>query len=190
MLSHGLKSNLLSLVLAGSALFSANVSAAMLLERLPSATFNGVQADAATAPYAETLSLAGPVSIEKISWWGYYGADPAIDPSTDNFVVKFNNASQSGLITESPIDSTSGLTLYELTLNASYAFGGGQTTLELINDSLDVEWFWQGTDSQTQALRLEGVRQVQPVPEPGTLWLLGLGMLGVAFASTRSRRLG
>lgn len=179
MLFSGFKSGLVGLVLAGGALLSANASATVLLERLPSATLNGVQADAATVPYAETLSLAGPASIEKISWWGYdLGGIPG---AVNDFAVGFNSVTQSGSITESP--DANGLTLFEMTLNSGFAFGGGATTLDLINNSLDVEWYWQGSDSQTRAFRLEGVQQVQPTPEPGTLWLLGLGMLGVAFAS-------
>lgn len=187
----GFKSNLFGLVLAGTVLFSVNASATVLLERLPSAVVNGEQADAATVPYTESLNLAGPVLIEKISWWGYYGTDPLIDPSTDNFLVEFNSATQSGTITESPIDDVSGFTFYEMTLTSAYAFSGGATTLALINDSLDVEWYWQGADSQLQgprALRLEGVQQGQPVPEPEILSLLGLGLMSLAFLSRRSRK--
>lgn len=181
----GLKSTLLGLVLAASALCSAAASATILLEQPPSATFNGMQTDASTGmPLSETFSLTGPVLIEKISWWGYdLGGIPG---AVNDFVVDFAAVTQTGTITESP--DVGGLTLYQMTLGSGFAFGGGTTTLSLINNSFDVEWYWQGTDSQKQSLRLEGVRQGQPVPEPEILSLFGLALAGVAFVSRRSRR--
>lgn len=181
----GFKSNFLGLVLAVGAVFSINASATVLLEQAPSTSFNGVQADAATGTFSASLSLAGPVLIEKISWWGYdLGGVPG---AVNDFVVDLDALTQAGTITES--SAANGLTLYQMTLSTGYAFGGGLTTLALINNSLDVEWYWQGTDAQRQSLRLEGVQQGQPVPEPEILSLLGLALVSVGFVSRRSRRI-
>lgn len=185
-------SKFLGALLLGGALFSTSASAAVLLERLPDASPTGQQTDGNTPSYQETVNFAGQVLINKISWWGY---DVVGDPAAlNNFAVTLAGVTQSGAITETdtglfPGTSVS-LMLYEMNLG-SVSFAGG--TLDLINDSQDVEWYWQGSgaDPQTgaglRALRIEGTRQ-QNVPEPEILWLLGVGGIGLALARRRPAR--
>ena len=80
--------------------------------------------------------------------------------------------------------SVDGLDLYryELTLATPFAVTGA-TPLELalVNDSFDVEWYWQGaatSDGRRALVMLQ-------VPEPGMLGIFGVGLLGLALSSRR-----
>lgn len=171
------------------ALLSANVSAAVIVERLPTTTATGIQADSSSgAPYTETLSLAA-TTIDQLIWWGYY-----LDggPADDLFVAQFDGGSLSGSVSSFAAGQVDGIDLYryELALTTPYVFaGGGGLQIDLINDSLDVEWYWQGADAAVgsaaapRALRLAH----NDVPEPGLPALLAAcGMSLLLLARYRS----
>lgn len=180
----------------GFALLSANVSAAPVKEYLPNTIeLVGEQADGLVSAYLETISLTGPVTITSVTWWGYY-LDPDSDLSADNFVL-------GGFIPipiPSPIQRTefalidrdadshtnNSVTLYQYVLDLQSSpvfFDVGIDVLSLINDSTDLDWYWQGNSgtSGTRAYRIEVFQQEQNVPEPGALALFGLALAGLAL---------
>lgn len=170
-------------LMVGCVLFAAEVSATVLFERLPAATATGIQADNSTgSPYTETVPL-GVATIGQVTWWGYY-LDGS--PADDLFVLQLAGSAQSGSLTSIADGLVDGLTLYryEMSLNTPYAFAGaGDLQIDLINDSLDVQWFWQGAEivpgsnDAHVAVRLAS----NDVPEPGMLALLTAGLLSLAW---------
>lgn len=183
-------SRTLGAVVVGGMLVSSSVSAAILFEQLPDASPTGLQADNATGSYANALTLAGRVVIEKITWWGYHGST-SLGGASDNFVVWFDGVSRDGELNRfGDSGQAYDLIRYEWTLpSTGFSFGGGDATLQLINASDDVEWYWQGsqadpnTSEGPRAFRIEGTRQV---PEPRLPWLIGLAGAGLVLARRRS----
>lgn len=168
-------------LLIGCFFMAANASATLLVEQLPAVTAVGQQADNSTGPYAESVAVPAPASIKRISWWGYYLAGSTLD---DSFVIALGGKTQSGSVKSVADGSVDGLDLYryELTLATPFAVTG-VTPLELalVNDSFDVEWYWQG------AATLDGRRALVmlQVPEPGTLGVFAIGLLVLARSSRR-----
>ena len=157
----------------------------------------GQQSDAGVGPVAETFNLAGPSFTTSVSWWGYYLAGE--DPNTDNFTLNGISFGGSPLLTRTDVgdlDDGSGgvVNLYKYYLdlsgsNAAY-FAGGPVTLVISNDSLDVEWYWQGSladPNGPRAYLVEGDLVRQEVPEPSSLALFGLALL--ALGASRARKL-
>ncbi|HQO28494.1 MAG TPA: PEP-CTERM sorting domain-containing protein [Accumulibacter sp.] len=174
-------------LLLGCLLFAAQASATVLFERLPATTATGIQADNSTgSPYTETVPL-GAATIDQVTWWGYYDGG---SPADDLFVLQLAGSTQSGRVTSIADGLVDGLTLYryEMSLNTPYAFAGGSDLqIDLINDSLDVQWFWQGagivpgSNDTHVAVRLAS----NDVPEPGMLALLTAGLLSLAWFQRR-----
>ncbi|MBL8396672.1 MAG: PEP-CTERM sorting domain-containing protein [Candidatus Accumulibacter sp.] len=170
-------------LLVCGALLAANVSATVIVERLPTTTATGIQADNSSgAPYTESVSLAA-TSINRLTWWGYYlGGGPA----DDLFVAQFDGLNLAGSVTSFAAGQVDGIDLYryELALATPYLFAGGSDLqIDLINDSLDVQWFWQGAASAggnaPRALSLTR----NDVPEPGMLALLAIGGMSLLLVS-------
>ena len=180
---------------------SANVSAALLLQSLPSSVLTGSQADQATELPLQFITL-GPATITSATWWGYYGSNHAAisDNFSFGFVIGVVESTQLGSLTKT-VDQSFGPDLfkYELDFSTPFIFSGGSMNLSLFNDDDDAEWFWQGsgaavvdpprsvTGANGLSFRLEGTF-TQNIPEPGSLALVGLALAGLAAISVRRRR--
>lgn len=179
--------------LAAVAAICTSAHADVLYSQFPSSPGqNGIQVDAATGSYMQSIpSLAG-ATLDKIVWWGYHGSNSQ-GSGSDNFSVLLGSVAVTGSLLTSVEPSNQFITKYVLDI-ADQAVNF--STFTLINDSSDVEWFWQIAADQTGvadpenepkvAFQLEGVRTpVNQVPEPGMLGLLGLAALAVARAARK-----
>ncbi len=150
----------------------------------------GQQSDAnAMPPYSQVFSAPAGSMLESISWWGYHGPN-SMGPAYDNFVVALDGVAVSGsLSVDNSHAAVSGYTLMigPMALSA--------TTLSVLNDSPDVEWFWQsavstgsGPHATDVAFSLQG--NVVSVPEPATYAQMLVGLIGLTglIAVQRQRR--
>lgn len=169
-------------VSAACLLATAGASAATLYQQLPTDVANSQQSDASVLIYGQSVPALGNVTVDKISWWGFHGQNSG-GSAFDSFEVFVNGAQQTGALTAS-IDQ--GLDFF--TLDIPDIALSGAATLEIWNNSLDVEWFWAGSTAPgATAFRLEGTRNGGgSVPEPGVLALLGLSGLGLCAARRKS----
>lgn len=146
------------------------------------ATSFGQQSDANALPaYTQSFAAQPGAMLESITWWGYHGAN-SLGPAFDSFVVLLDGLLQTGSIDiddSNPNFSKYTLTVSPVTLSA--------TTLSVLNDSPDVEWFWQsaatggsGPHATEVAFRLDG--SLNTVSVPGTLALMVFGLLAAALA--------
>lgn len=161
--------------------------AAELVAQPPqTASLNGLQADNSTGAFAQTFSAPALSVVESISWWGFHGSNSA-GPAFDDFAVYFDGSLQAGTLSSAPVDlgDLSVLTRYTLDVTDAPLTA---TTLEIVNNSLDVEWFWQyssfnGSNTEDLAFVLTG----SLVPEPSTYLLFLVGIAAVAAASRLGR---
>lgn len=169
-------------VSAACLLATAGASAATLYQQLPTDVANSQQSDASVLIYGQSVPALGNVTVDKISWWGFHGQNSG-GSAFDSFEVFVNGAQQTGALTAS-IDQ--GLDFF--TLDIPDIALSGAATLEIWNNSLDVEWFWAGSTGPGEtAFRLEDTRNGGgSVPEPGVLALLGLSGLGLCAARRKS----
>lgn len=157
-------------------LASAGASAATLYQQLPDAAGLSQQSDYNTGtPYAQTIPALGSITLETISWWGFHG-QPSQGAAFDSFEVFVGGAKQTGTLTSG---TDSGFAFY--TLDIPDIVLNGAQTLEIWNNSDQVEWYWAGAaGTDATAYRLDGTRNGGgTVPEPASLALLGLAGLGL-----------
>lgn len=150
------------------------------------AALDGLQVDNSTGPFAQTFSAPSLSILESITWWGFHGSNSA-GLAFDDFAVYLDTVLQTGALTAAPVvlDDLGVLTRYTLDVVDAPLIA---TSLEIVNDSLDVEWFWQyssvsGPNAESLAFALTG----SLVPEPATYLLLLAGVAAVAGASRRGR---
>ena len=177
-----------SIFAAACALLSVSSQADVLFERSPGVSaLDGWQSDAATPPaYQQSFPALTGATLDKIVWWGFHGSNSG-GSIFDSFEVFLGNTQLTGALTSSQdFGGVAGLTEYVLDIADTSLTAA---TIDIWNNSLDVEWFWQtvspGTDST--AFRLEGTRGSQQIPEPGLLSLLGIAAL--ALPLTRRRKI-
>lgn len=156
-------------------------AAVELVGAAPAATPDGLQVDNSTGPLDPVPTYMSAVSgtIDSIVWWGFHGSNSG-GATLDDFIVKLNDSDQTG-----PLDVTTdanGLSRYELAI-VDTPLVPGSFSLSVLNDSFDVEWFWQHDDQGQGGLAyaLMGTRaSVVPEPQSLALMLLGLAAIGVA----------
>ena len=151
---------------------------------------SGQQSDASTAPaYTQAFSAPANSVVDTIDWWGYHGADSG-GAGYDHFVVTLNDVAQAGTLTTS--SDIAGITHYSYALRTGLALTA--TTLGIINNSQDVEWYWQSTnatgnpnaaDGTQVAYTLLGHAAVPSVPEPATPLMLVCGLMVITVARRR-----
>ena len=174
---------LLALLMVASTAFHAARADIILASNTPyAAAQSGQQSDASTAPaYTQAFTTLANSVIDTIDWWGYHGLDSG-GAGFDHFVVTLDAVTQTGTLTET--DDATGLTHYSFTLSAGTALAAG--TLGIINDSPDVEWYWQSTgavgnpnaaDGVQVAYALRGHEALSAIPEPSSPMLLCSGLL-------------
>ena len=162
-------------------------NAADLVAQPPqTADLNGLQADNSTGSFAQGFSAPAMSVLDSITWWGFHGSNSA-GPGLDAFAVYLDGVLQFGTLTAAPVvlDDLSELTRYTLDVADAPLTA---MSLEIVNDSPDVEWFWQysaisGPNTDSLAFTLTG----SLVPEPSTYLLLLSGLAVVAGAG-RTRR--
>ena len=156
-------------------LVSAGASAATLYQQLPDAAGVSQQSDSSNPPWAQTIPALGSITLETISWWGFHGQNSQ-GSAFDNFEVFVGGVQQAGTL---QVGADSGLAFY--TLDIPDIVLNGAQTLEIWNNSLDVEWYWAGAaGTDATAYRLDGTRNGGgTVPEPASLALLGLAGVGL-----------
>lgn len=171
-----------------TAVLTASPQAAELVGLAPYvAAASGQQADAATGAYAQSFAAPAGAVLEAIRWWGFHGANSQ-GPAFDNLVVLLDGVAQAGALSVVAVSA-----LYdEYTLDIADA-PLLASSLNLLNDSLDVEWFWQsaaapggGPDAQNVAFSLLGRIDGTAVPEPTSAALL-LAALAATLIARRGR---
>lgn len=180
-LAWGLSGGVMAgVVIAGNAPFTGGAS--------------GQQSDANSAPYSQNFATPQGAVIESITWWGFHGQD-SMGSDFDNFLVSLGGVVQTGTLAVTPVFD---FYMYVLDI-ADTALTA--TSLSIVNDSFDVEWYWQSAaavgntdaaDAFATAFHLIGQLPQEPgnkVPEPQTL-LLVLGALGVLSMSRTNAKQG
>lgn len=181
-LSLGLTGGALADVLVGNSPFQLGAS--------------GQQSDGNSAIYSQTFVAPANATLESIRWWGAHGFDSG-GPDFDNFVVTLGSAVQTGNL---DITLNTSLGFYEYTLDiADIALIS--SSLSIVNDSLDVEWYWQSAPAQGNSDapddsqvsfnligRLNAQTPSSPIPEPGSLSLLLLASAVLGLRKARREK--
>lgn len=171
------------------AVLTASPQAAELVGLAPYVvTSSGQQADAATGAYAQGFVAPSGAVLEAIRWWGFHGANSQ-GAAFDNLVVMLDGVAQVGTL--SIVAVSAFFDEYTLDITDAQLLA---SSLSIVNDSLDVEWFWQsaaalgvGPDAQNVAFSLLGRIDETAVPEPTSAALL-LAALAATLIARRGRR--
>ncbi len=150
----------------------------------------GEQSDAAVLPAdrptASFVSVAA--AITSVQWWGY---DLAGLGGLNQFFVRVNGNALTGTLTvlASPPEIIPGVDVLRYTLDLGTAFnvGAGSKTLTVLNDSDQVEWYWQSSAvgaTPLMSLRVLGLAAASaPVSEPGAMALVAAALLALRLGS-------
>jgi hypothetical protein len=157
-------------------------AAVELVSRPPVSDLNGAQVDLATGPFPQEFVSSVSGTIESIVWWGFH-SENSEGAGFDNFLVLLNGQDQTGDLTKT--EGENGLTRYELDIVDTPLIAGASGELDILNDSEDVEWFWQysNVEEEQLAFSLQGT-----IPEPNSMALVGLA--GLAWVAMRRQRKG
>jgi len=187
--------NIMEKFLVGLVLSSALVGQAMagvLVSNVPAlGDASGQQSDANSSSYSQTFATPSDSVLDSITWWGFHTTDSG-GALYDNFVVKLGDEVQAGALSITAFGSYFQYTLdiadVELT----------SSLLTIVNDSFDVEWFWQsaratgttGPDASAVSFSLNGRSSLptQDVPEPASYALLLLALGGLALRQAKSKQ--
>ena len=151
----------------------------------------GQQTDGNSAAYTQAFVAPSGTVLDAIRWWGFHTTN-SMGSAYDNFVVTIDGVAQAGTL--SVLSGANGFDEYTLDI-ADVALAGSM--LGIVNDSFDVEWFWQSStavgnpgapDATGVAFSLIGRQGTFTVDEPAGvgLALVALAMLGAA----QGRRIG
>ena len=149
----------------------------------------GQQSDASTMPaYSQAFVAPLGAVVEAIRWWGFHGQN-SMGAGFDNFVVLLDGVVQTGALTvtsSSPFFDEYTLDIPDAALTAS--------TLSVINDSLDVEWFWQSApavgnpaapDAEAVSFSLIGHIDAFEVPAPPSHHVAFAALVALAICRGR-----
>lgn len=174
-----------------SAVLAASPQAAELVGLAPyDVAPSGQQADVATGAYAQGFTAPAGAVLEAIRWWGFHSANSQ-GSTFDNLVVLLDGVVQVGTLSVTAVSAHYDEYTLDITDAPLLA-----SSLSLINDSLDVEWFWQsavalggGPDALNVAFSLLGSIDDTAVPEPtsGALMLAALAATLMARCGRRQR---
>lgn len=163
----------------------ASASAGVLVGQTPfTGSAWGQQTDGNSGPaYSQSIAAPNGAVLDAIRWWGFHTVNSG-GAAFDNFVVTLDGVVQAGVLTVTA--ATADYDEYTLDV-ANVALTA--SSLAIVNDSFDVEWFWQSAeavgnagapDASRVAFSLLGtVGGGNTVPEPSMLGLLAMGALGL-----------
>ena len=148
----------------------------------------GQQSDASASPgYTQAFGVAPGSLANALAWWGYHGVN-SLGAAYDNFAVFINGASITGSL--SSANETPDVTRYTLTFTPRSVTSG---SLSVVNDSLDVEWYWQsaaangGAAPHATSVSFSLLGTTAPVPEASPGAMIALGLMGLLFVGSRRR---
>jgi hypothetical protein len=154
----------------------------------------GQQADASTSAFVQAFTAPTGSVVEAIRWFGFHGPESG-GAAYDHFAVYLGDVLQTGTLAQRAVLGADGGYLYDAyTLDVS-DLALTATSLSIVNDSLDVAWYWQSAaavgnpdaaSGDQVAFSLLG-HTVNAVPEPATLSMSMLG-LGLGLAARRAIR--
>jgi hypothetical protein len=154
---------------------------------------NGAEADPSATAYTQAFSAPSGATLDKIVWWGYrLNATSPGGPYADDFTVQLGAVTQTGSLTTAVESVISTVDLVRYTLDVTDALLTA-TSLSIVSNGLDFEWYWQATDASAfgnpdfrVAFNLLGTLPTSTTPEPGSLALVALA--GLALLAAQRKR--
>jgi hypothetical protein len=170
-----------ALLFAAALLGSASAEVVASLAPYSAASF-GVQSDASVTVLPQAFVAPPDTVVEAIRWFGFHSVDSG-GTAYDQFVVSLGGVVQSGTLMRLSVLDISGVFLYDEYILDIPDTALLANSLSIVNDSPDVEWFWQSAlavgsadspSAEDRAFMLIG-RQETPgagtAPEPSSLAL-------------------
>lgn len=195
-----------------AALAPVSASAAVLYAQLPQDGGSAWQSNSGVGLWnGDTFVLGGDSQLQGISWWGTAAADGFVvrlfDALTGGTAPSFTySGTVNSELADPAIHDEVQSPIYRYWIDGlSFGLGGGTPYLLSIDHEQE-EWYWLASaagdgvsyfrgdenDGWDQvdpdlAFAIDGQQAPTPVPEPGTLALLGLAGLSAALGTRRRR---